>query len=72
MARLRGARQVSGSSRQGDGKRQEAGVRGAGRGTVGIKGGQVLVLKSAVQSQNHAKSGGDRLCHFQFGGGVLA
>ena len=48
MARLRGARQVSGSSRQGDGKRQEAGVRGAGTGTGGSKGGHFVVLKSVV------------------------
>ena len=62
-------REVAG---RGDGRRQEAGVRGAGRGTGGIKGGQLLVLKSVVENNDHAKSGGDRLCHFQTGGGVVA
>ena len=61
-------REVAG---RGDGRRQEAGVRGAGRGTGGIKGGQLLVLKAVVNIKT-AKSGGDRLCHFQFGGGVVA
>lgn len=32
----------------------------------------LLVLKSVVENNDHAKSGGDRLCHFQTGGGVVA
>ena len=55
-----------------DGRRQEAGVSGLGRSTGGIKEGQLLVLKSVVRHTDHAKSGGHRLCHFQFGGGVVA
>ena len=62
-------REVAG---RGDGRRQEAGVRGAGRGTGGIKGGHWLVLASVVTNTDHAQSGGDRLCHWQIGGGVVA